>query len=98
MTLRQALISLNLRIGHPDCLANLQIKNYEGLCIIALMRYFQSSQFSKDLESAEDNIIEGCANGYDDFVILIVKDPETGEYRLKVDLDEYYQDSIETYQ
>ena len=98
MTLREALVSFNLRIGHPECLANLEIKNYNELCRYSLLKYFQSSKFRDDMETAVLDVQEGFDHGYEDFVLLIVKNPSTDKLDLKVDLVESYMDSIESYQ
>lgn len=97
MTLREALVSFNLRIGHPEILANLQIKNYNDLCRYSLLKYFQSSKFRDDMETAVLDVQEGFDHGYEDFVLLIVKNPSTDELNLKVDLVESYMDSIQSY-
>lgn len=100
MTLRNALIGFNLRIGHPECLANLEIKNFSDLCRYSLLNYFQSTKFRDDMESAVSDVQEAHEHGYDneDLVLLIVKNPMNGKLDLRIDLSDSYTDSIETYQ
>ena len=96
MTLRNALIVMNLRINHPEILAGLKIANYEDLCIISLYKYFTSAKFHDDMNTAVLDIQEGLDHGYEDFVLLVVKN-NSKELTLKVDLLDYYQDCIDTY-
>ena len=99
MTLRNALVSFNLRIGHPECLANLEIKNYDSICRYALLKYFQSKKFYADMETAILDYQEGIDYGYSDadFALFFVKDSE-GEYELRVDLIDPFVDNIDTYE
>ena len=97
MTLREALIGLNLRISHPEILAGLKIANYEDLCILSLYKYFTSAKFHDDMNTAVLDIQEGLDHGYENFVLLIVRS-RAGDLFMKVDLLESFKDSIETYQ
>ena len=100
MTLREALISFNLRIGHPECLANLEIMNYADLCRFSLLKYFQSQKFRDDMDDCILAVQEANEHGYDieDLVLLIVKSHSEDGLTLKVDISESYMDSIDTYQ
>ena len=96
MTLREALVRMNLRINHPDVLADMKIANYDDFCSLAIERYFKSSQFFEDMEVAVLDVQEGYDHGFDSFVLYFVRESEN--LKLKVDLLDYYIDTIDTYQ
>ena len=97
MTLREALVSFNLRTSHPEILANLEIKNYDKFCRYSLLNYFQSLNFRNDMESCVLDIQEGYEHGYDGFFLYFAKN-SYDKLELKVDLIEFFKDSIESYE
>lgn len=51
MTLQQLLSELNLTVNFPDELGNLTVDNETEFCRYALLKYFKTENFQKDLNN-----------------------------------------------